>query len=209
MVRLDICDEIAVDVMNVEDDKDEPGLDDEEEEDEMEDEETTYLDSEFPIVEHSISLMEMTQEALKTGLEVMTAIADMFYRASDPQPVCDTAISSSSLSEIIPCSTTDTDVASDSQIEDYSCDHWVSDISRLSEIIEIAVTDFGAELYPPLTEDVTDKLRENGQKLFSLVESYVQLLEKKSKFESDSKIMIDNFLQKVRVLSGSPIFNNT
>jgi hypothetical protein len=211
MERLDISDESVADAMNVEDDKDEPGLDEEEEEeeDEMEDDETTYLDSQYSIVEHSISLMEMTQDALKTGLAVMTAVADMFYRADDPQPVCDAAISSSSLSEITQSSMTDTEVALDSQIEDYCCDHWISDISRLSEIIEGALTDFGAELYPPLTEEAAEKLRENGQKLFSLLESYVQLLEKKSKFESESKIMTENFLQKVRALSGSSLFNKT
>lgn len=209
MERLNICDETTADVMNIEDDKDEPGHDDDddEEEDEMDDEETTYLESEYLIVEQSISLMEITQDALKTGLAVMTTIADMFSRASDPQPVCDAALSSSSLCETAPSSTTATEVISDSQIEDYSCDQWVSDISRLSEVIESAVTDFGAELYPPLTEEDTDKLRENGQKLLSLLESYIQLLEKKSKFENESKTMTDTIQQKVCALSGSFLFN--
>lgn len=211
MGRLDIGDNNIVDVMNVEDDKDESELDDNEEvdEDEMEDDETTYLDSEYSIVEQSILLMLVTQDALKTGLAVMTAIADMFSRANDSQPQCDAALSSSNLTKKTSSPMIDTEVASNTQIGGYSCNLWVSEISRASQFIESAITDFGAELYPPLTEEATDKLRENGRKLFCLLESYVQLLVKKSKFESKSEILTSDMVEKLLVLIDSSLFIKT
>lgn len=210
MGRLDIGDNNIVDVMNVDD---KLGLNDneeeEEDEDDMEDDETTYLDSEYSIVEQSISLMETTQDALKTGLAVMTVIADMFSRANDSQSQCDAALSSSNLSEETSSPMIDTKVASETQTGGYSCNLWVSEISRLSQLIESAITDFGAELYPPLTEEATDKLRENGRKLFCLLESYVQLLVKKSNFESECEIMTNNIIIKLRVLIDSSLFIKT
>lgn len=203
---MDIHDESIADARNVEDCQGELESDDGAE-DEMEDEETTYLDSEFQTVEQSLSLMKVAEDTLKTGLAVMTSIADTLCKANDTQPACVVALSSSSLSSSSPSSTIVTSLATDSQIEDHSCDQWVSDISRLSESIESAVTDFGAELYPPLTDEATDSLKRNGQNLILVVESFILLLEKKSKFESDLKVMTDNILHEVRTLSNQSIFN--
>ena len=92
--------------------------------------------------------------------------------------------------------------------DNYSCDQWVADVSQYAAIIENAVTDFGAELYPPLNATALEMLGIQGEKLKNNLHFYILLLQKKSLHIEEShheespsitSIALENFLQLVTV----------
>ena len=183
----------------------------EEEGEEFDDEgDEGYECADFELIEESIALMQMSQDALKTGLEVMTVTADRISRVQNPLNIASGADTESesalnSLKSDVLVADSDTAV-----LEVYSCDQWVADISRQSEVIEGAVTDFGALLYPPLDASVVTDIKINGKALRDAVSIYLTLLQKIDNTSSEPLFVMETFLTKFQLFtSTSNIFSDS
>ena len=173
------------------------GQEDEEEEEEEESDDV-YDVNDIGTVENSISLMKAALETLRTGLLVITLVADKNSRSPD---IPDVTATSASLSPAV--SSVGHEILSGSRTIDimscdddsYSCNQWVADVSHYSDVIEGSLTDFGAELYPPLNSASFSVLRTVTDGLKNHLNSYISLLKMKSSYHEDAVVLIRNVLQ--------------
>lgn len=184
MEDMNICDNDDSEAMKVEDIDD--SMDSDGEEDFMDD--AVYEVCDFSAVEDSVALMTISLNTLKTGLDVMTLIADQCSKTIDTE--------SDLPSPSLECINGDLSAASNehtrgdtvgTQSDGQACNKWVSDISRQSDQIESTVTDFGAGLYPPLTPGVLSSLQSSGRTLRSHIQSYISLLQTKADISEEAR----------------------
>ena len=182
---MNLCDNDESEAMKLEDNDE--SMDSDVEDDFTDD--AIYEVCDFSAVEDCVALMTISLNTLKTGLGVMTLVADQSSKkidtASDIPPATPGCISSSltTACDELPC---DNPVIV--QIDGYTCNKWVSEISRQSDQIESAVTDFGAELYPPLTSITSSNLQNTGRILINLTRSYISLLQTKAYINEEAGI---------------------
>jgi hypothetical protein len=183
MEDMNLCDNDDSEAMKVEDNDD--SMDSDGEEDFMDD--AVYEVRDFSTVEDSVALMTISLNTLKTGLGVMTLIADQCSKtidtASDLPPQSLECINSG-FSAASNEHTRGDIVGAQSDV--YACNKWVSDISHQSDQIESAVTDFGAGLYPPLTPGVISSLQSSGRTLRNHIQSYISLLQAKADINEEA-----------------------
>jgi hypothetical protein len=185
MEDMNICDNDDSEAMKVEDNDD--SIESDGEEDFMDD--AVYEVRDFSAVEDSVALMTMSLNTLKTGLGVMTLIADQCSKTIDTAselPPQSLEFNSSGVSAASNEHTRGDTV--DAQSDSYTCNKWVSDISRQSDQIESSVTDFGAGLYPPLTSGVISSLQSSGITLRNHIQSYITLLQTKADINEEARI---------------------
>ena len=151
---------------------DEMGVDEDDEggEDDEEEEGAEYGPSDFIFVGESVHLIRLSLELLKTGLTVMTTVGD-----SNARVAAETSSASAGAS-------TGTSTETEASVEDvvvqlpeggaekgagtgawgavFKCNKWVAEMSAQSDVLETALTDFGAALYPPLDVDTKATLKE-------------------------------------------------
>ena len=231
-------DSIEMSMNNDEGEKEEAEEEDCEDDNEMEDmdEDECYDINEIQTAEESISTMRVAMEVLKCSLTILTTMADQNSRTPSAVAISSrtsAAIDSDNQSDLkdennekIDHDSTvqnaevegNGDVINSKQSIDseglndaddnYSCDQWVADVSQYAAIIENAVTDFGAELYPPLNATALENLGIQGGKLKNNLHFYILLLQKKSLHIEEShheespsitSIALENFLQLVTV----------
>jgi Grap2 and cyclin-D-interacting len=130
----------------------------------------------IPVVEKSLKLMNFALESLKAGLNIMTLVAD--------------ARSSSAVkgTEAAGKAAEDTGTA-------FNCDRWVAEISARADEVESHLTDFGAELYPPLDVEALPGLRENGDKLKATLGAFTELLLSRAHFGGEAAQLPANDLK--------------
>ena len=193
------ADENEVAMIVGDEDESQGQAEDEEEEDDDEEEESVdgYDVSDIGTVENSISLMKVALETLKTGLLVITLVADKNSRFLIPNEAsANTSMSPavSSGSHNLPNDKETTDVMSCDD-DGYSCNQWIADVAHYSDVIEGSITDFGADLYPPLNSISCSMLRTGSDCLKNHLNSYVSLLKMKSSYHEDAAVLIGNLLQ--------------
>ena len=168
-----------------------------EDEDEEEESVDGYDVSDIGTVENSISLMKVALETLRTGLLVITLVADKNSRFLIPNEAsANTSMSPavSSGSHNLPNDKETTDVMSCDD-DGYSCNQWIADVAHYSDVIEGSITDFGADLYPPLNSTSCSMLGTGSESLKNHLNSYVSLLKMKSSYHEDAAVLICNLLQ--------------
>ena len=168
-----------------------------EDEDEEEESVDGYDVSDIGTVENSISLMKVALETLKTGLLVITLVADKNSRFLIPNETSANASTSpaiSSGSHNLPNDNKTTDIMNCDD-DGYSCNQWIADVAHYSDVIEGSITDFGADLYPPLNSTSCSMLGTGSESLKNHLNSYVSLLKMKSSYHEDAAVLICNLLQ--------------
>lgn len=163
-----------------------------------------YECADFEQIEESILLMQMSHEALKTGLEVMTVTADRISRVQEPPNIISSEVESSTVdsdaeSKPVMNSLKSGLLISDDVLKGYSCDQWVADISHQSEAIEGAVTDFGALLYPPLDASVVTDIEVSGKALRDAISTYLTLLRKIDNTSTEPLVVMETFFTKFQL----------
>jgi hypothetical protein len=171
--------------------------DQEEEDDEMDDgdEEDGYEISDVPFLEDCIAFMNFSMEVLKSGLSIMTLVADNNSRSLVSVPT--EATPSISMSD----DTMNISNVENDNIENYHCNQWVAEVCHHSEGIENAITDFGAELYPPLDSEATISAQSKGIELKNKLFFYISLLQNKSILDDKEYVTLTKFLlEKFQVI---------
>lgn len=206
MEDMNICENDDSEAMKVEDNDD--IMDSDGEEDFMDD--AVYEVRDFSAVEDSVALMTISLNTLKTGLGVITLIADQCSKTIDTTPDLPSqsleCINSGASAAFNKHTRGDTVGA---QSDSYACNKWVSDISRQSDQIESAVTDFGAGLYPPLTPGVMSSLQSSGRTLRNHIQSYITLLQTKSDINEEARITTQTLQDSFQIfIHNSSIFSD-
>ena len=214
---LNIVDSSNEDAMNIADVDGKQGEDDDDDGEEEEEQEDVdgYEVSEIGTLEESISLMKLSLEVLKSGLLVMTLVADKNSRALVPSDTfhCsdDTTTAATSTMAVDTVSHSENESENRKLIvvqhidyancdnDGYSCNQWVSDVSHYSDVLEGYVTDFGAVLYPPLNTTALCVLRSAGEILKEYLHDYISLLKKKSSFHEDAVVITDNISESLAI----------
>lgn len=179
---MNLCDNDESEAMKLEDNDE--SMDSDVEDDFTDD--AVYEVCDFSAVEDCVALMTISLNTLKTGLGVMTLVADQSSKNIDTASDIPLGCISGSLTTA--CDERSCDNPVIEQIDGYTCNKWVSEISRQSDQIESAVTDFGAELYPPLTSIASNNLQNNGRILRNLTKSYISLLQSKAYMNEEASI---------------------
>jgi hypothetical protein len=188
-----------IDQAEGEEDRDDDGDDMEQDDD---DDEDGYELNDILIVDDSIAFLNLSLETLKTGLAVMTLVADKNSRSlvtsiADLDLISTSTINAtdSNISSItsLAFNTNNTDNNTrkrDQLSSNHSCDRWVAEISFYSKEIENGVTDFGAALYPPLHSDAVISLLSIAKVLKDKLIFYSFLVEKHVSLVSEDCLMI-------------------
>jgi hypothetical protein len=173
-------------------------IEDQEEEDvEMDDgdEEDGYEISDVPFLEDCIAFMNFSMEVLKSGLSILTLVADNNSRSlvstsTESTPSITTSDDNINISNI-----------KNDDIQNYHCNQWVAEVCHHSEGIESAITDFGAELYPPLDSEATISAQCKGIELKNKLFFYISLLQNKSILDDKEYVTLTNILlEKFRII---------
>lgn len=189
---MNLCDNDESEAMKLE--ENDESVDSDVEDDYTDD--AVYEVCDFFVVEDCVALMTISLNTLKTGLGVMTLVADQSSKEIDTAsdiPHATSGCISSSLTTACDDRFCDNPVIAES--DGYTCNKWVSEISRQSDQIESAVTDFGAELYPPLTSIASSNLLNTGRILKDLTKSYISLLQTKA-YINEEAIIATQVLQE-------------
>jgi hypothetical protein len=176
------------------------------------DEEDGYEISDVPFLEESIAFMNFSMEVLKSGLSVMTLVADNNSR-SLVHPATENLISqivslkenkndnNTESTSSISMSDINIGIVKNNNIENYNCSQWVAEVCYHSEGIESAITDFGAELYPPLDNEATISAQCKGIELKNKLFFYISLLQNKSILNYKEYLTLTNILlEKFQVI---------
>ena len=188
-------------------DEDNEGGDDEEE-----DEGAEYGPSDFIFVGESVDLIRLSLELLKTGLAVMTTVGDSNARAAATSSASAGASAGTSTETeasvedvVVQLPEGDAESGSGTGTEGavFQCNKWVAEMSAQSDVLETALTDFGAALYPPLDVDTKATLIELAGGWWAVTGEYVRILQQPLVVADDrlltaaDRLLIDNICKQL------------
>ena len=145
--------------------------DGEEEDDEFDDEEQEYTPEEVIVVTGAVTHMNLSLRALKETLQVITSVADTVEAAhGTASTTADSVVHSGSADPSLPIAA---DVASAEAVSAVSeviiepvlpsmeiLLEWVNDVVSAAADVARAVTDYGIELYPPVSPESLEEPRQ-------------------------------------------------
>jgi hypothetical protein len=177
---------------------DEGGEADDNEGEDEEDEEEEYGPSDFTFVGESVAVIRFSLELMKTGLAVMTNVGDSNARTSAETSSTGAAGTSTetaaSVEDVVVRMQEDgaeTGAGTGVGGEAFNCDQWVAKVCAQSDILETAVTDFGAALYPPLDVDTKDTLKQLASSWRDVAREYLRTLQQAMASAGDNSLQAD------------------